>query len=174
MNNPLLQGGEEVKKLATEMIVDHISRGEHEDDLILAICQKYDLRWEEVKKLVARVKEENAEKIALKQMPVKSILAVFIGVGGFALFLVSLLLLIDLTSLTHQILSFEELDLRELVLLRAFGPDMIMYFVQNITNIIPMAIFFMIQGLAMMIGSVIGMREYWEILIDRVGKALWK
>jgi len=174
VDNSMQKRVDQIKILETGTIVDYLSRDRPEEDLILSICEKYDLRCEEGRTLVDQVKEENADRIVLRQMPLKFILAVCIGVGGGALFLVSLLLLIDLITLIHQIVSFEGIDARQLIILRSVGPDLMMFFLQQITNAIPMAVVFMIQGLAMLIGSVIGMREVWVVLIDRVAKMLWK
>jgi hypothetical protein len=165
---------DEISILETRTIVDHLSRGRSEKDLILALCEKHDIRWEEAGDLVEQVKEQHADQIALRLMPIKSILAVFIGVGGSALFLVMLLLLIDQLILVHQIVSFEGLDARELILLGSAGPDLISFFLQQTTNTIPVTVVLMIQGLAMLFGSIIGLREAWVYLIDRVAKALWK
>jgi hypothetical protein len=163
-----------LKSTETQRIIRVLSRGGEDQDLILELCQQYNLRWGDVSKAVDEVGTENAERIALRQLPLKSFIAIALGVGGFALFTVSLFLMIDMLIVAHQVVTSEGLNSRELLVLPMFGSDMLLSSFLNVAKALPMLVFFMIQGLAMLLGSVIGMKEYWQLLVERVAGVLWK
>ncbi|MBN1123050.1 MAG: hypothetical protein JXJ17_18395 [Anaerolineae bacterium] len=52
------------------------------DDIIMELCQKYDMQWNEASRFVALVREENRDKISSKQNVFMKAMSIFFMVGG--------------------------------------------------------------------------------------------
>jgi hypothetical protein len=63
-------------------IVQRLSTGTNENDLVLEICEEKGMSWSDVESLVQQVKIENEGEIVRRQSPLLFVLAGLIFVGG--------------------------------------------------------------------------------------------
>ncbi|MCJ7723955.1 MAG: hypothetical protein MUP03_07475, partial [Anaerolineales bacterium] len=64
------------------LIVQRLSSGTNENDLVLEICEEKDMSWSDAESLVQQVKIENEGEIVRRQSPLLFVLAGLIFVGG--------------------------------------------------------------------------------------------
>lgn len=69
----------------TAYVVDALSQGRSEADVVLALCRRYDLRWSEARAAVDRVCAYRSPLIARKQVWLFTLISVGFIVGGLAL-----------------------------------------------------------------------------------------
>jgi hypothetical protein len=63
-------------------IVGQFAQYRTRDDIILAVCDKYEMKWPEAEALVREVEIGGAEHIQSQRMPLLRIIAIIIIVGG--------------------------------------------------------------------------------------------
>ncbi len=134
----------------SKYILDRLSAHATLDQITYALCEKYGLLWDDAYSMVFYVKTEHAQDIAKRQFPMMMGLALFTfagGVGAIAWAIVELNIYAGLLISEGALTS---LSANILVTLIQTAPG---YF-----GIIGM-------GLAMIVGSVIGMRQEWSRLL---------
>ncbi|GEM_PF-2724083 len=149
-------------------IIKQLSKGVDEDDLIFEICEKNRLDWDAGKNLVEKIKSENEGDIASRQLPIKSMLAVATLAIGLTLIIATTIFLVDLVTLVSGILSAKPVG--------AGGTNLSLsrMLMEQSPATIPLIAAGFINGLAMIFGSLLGMRETWVYLIDKLGSLIWK
>lgn len=132
------------------LIVQRLSTGTNEDDLVLEICEEKGMSWSDVESLVQQVKIENEGEIVRRQSPLLFVLAGLIFVGGAVI-----------TTLSYFFLSTM---IKEAV---AMGTEPMNLFAAffYIINYAPTALALGIMGPAMMTGSILGMRKVWAAIL---------
>jgi len=132
------------------LIVQRLSTGTNENDLVLEICEEKGMSWSDAESLVQQVKIENESEIVRRQSPLLFVLAGLIFVGGAVI-----------TTLAYFSLSTM---INEAV---AMGTEPMNLFATffYIINYAPAALAFGIMGPAMMTGSIVGMRKVWAAVL---------
>lgn len=132
------------------LIVQRLSTGTNEDDLVLEICEEKGMSWSDVESLVQQVKIENEGEIVRRQSPLLFVLAGLIFVGGAVI-----------TTLTYFYLSTM---INEAIAMGTEPMNVIAAFFY-IINYSPAALALGIMGPAMMTGSILGMRKVWAAIL---------
>jgi hypothetical protein len=155
-------------------IIKQLAKGVDEDDLIFEICETNQLGWKEVKALVEKIKLENDGSITSRQLPIKSVVAVATLVMGLTLVIVSTIFLVEVATIVTNFLNARDLDFERLSLLGDTNMLLIQVLMQESQTAIPFAAVALVNGLGMIFGSLLGMRETWSWLIDKLSTVLWK
>jgi len=154
-----------------QRIIDELAEEHDPDDLILEICDKAKLNWDQAQALVRTVQDENESVIARRRFPLLFTLALAIFTGGLLLTgygIYGIFLAFtraggmpdDLTTFFLPIIE------KGLSPAQALGPavplylKMIIYFVFSPFS----AILF---GIAMVYGSLAGMQDVWADVLFR-------
>jgi hypothetical protein len=157
-----------------EYIVSKLARDVDENDLILAVCEQQHVNWKEAKALIAKIKSEHEDSIATRQLPLKTILAVTTLLIGLTLVIASTIFLVDLLALVTGILSARPENLDEMSILGEANFTLAQMLMHESPAAIPLIAAGFINGLGMIFGSLLGMRETWAYLIDKVSSIPWK
>ena len=154
-------------------IVKRLSDADDPDDIILDICQKTGLSWSEAEGLVNHIQEKNNLQITEKQMPLLIGVAFFTCAAGLVLTGYGLYAIVtsvasnrgdwgpkDITSYFKPVIE-NGVDPAS-----ALKPAIFPYFNLMLGFILSpiSALFF---GLAMIAGSLLGMRDAWSYLLNR-------
>ena len=132
------------------LIVQRLSTGTNENDLVLEICEEKGMSWSDVESLVQQVKIENEGEIVRRQSPLLFVLAGLIFVGGAVI-----------TTLTYFYLS----TMINEAIAMGTEPMNVIAALFYIINYAPAALAFGIMGPAMMTGSILGMRKVWAAIL---------
>ena len=150
------------KNELSTFIIHHLSEEDDPDDIILALCEKNDLSWQEAETLVKNVQVEDGQVIAKKQFPLLFMLALAIfiagmGLIGYGLFTILSEFSIIQTNLNniHHILS--DMD--------AFTNLYVSMETIITTGGSPITI--IILGTGMILGSLFGMRDAWSSILEQ-------
>jgi hypothetical protein len=157
-----------------EYIVSKLARDVDENDLILAVCEQQHVNWKEAKALIAKIKSEHEDSIATRQLPLKTILAVTTLLIGLTLVIASTIFLVDLLALVTGILSARPIDPGEFSILGEANLTLAQILMDQSPAAIPLVAAGFINGLGMIFGSLLGMRETWAYLIDKVSSIVWR
>jgi hypothetical protein len=155
-------------------IIKQLSKGVDEGDLIYEICERNQLGWDEARDLIAGIKAESEDTIVSRQLPIKTFQAVATLIMGLTLLIVSSLFLVDLLTLITNYVAPDAVDLADLSILRGSDLALVRLFMRESRFAIPIAAVLLVNGLAMIFGSLLGMRETWAWLIDRVSLLLYR
>jgi hypothetical protein len=155
-------------------IIKQLSKGVDEDDLIFEICEKHRLNWEDGKNLVEKIKSENEGDISSRQLPARSILAVATLAIGLILVITTTIFLVDLVSLVTGIMSARPVDPGEVSIMGYANLTLAQVLINQSPAAIPLVAAGFINGLGMIFGSLLGMRETWVYLIDKLSSILWR
>lgn len=142
------------------IIVTRLGNNADRNDLILELCESRGLTWPEAEAIVQRVEADYQHQIAGRQFPLLFLIALLIFLGGLALVIYDVYVLIMILSIDIRAI-FNGLD-------TVTHPRLIFNIgVSPLTGII--------IGTAMMLGSLVGMRRAWTPLIEhfsqRIGHA---
>ena len=133
-----------------QFIIENLSEYEDPNDLILEICNRTGMKWLEAQALVDTVRAGNSSKIARKQAPLLTALALITFVAGVGILLFEGFTFINVfrefTSLGHH--PWDVADLMLFVL--AYAPGLLQF--------IPLA-------LVMVLGSLVGMSDMWKAIL---------
>ena len=157
-----------------DYIVSKLARDINENDLILAVCEQQQVSWKEAKALIEGVRSEHEDSIAARQLPVKTIMAVATLVIGLTLVIGTTIFLVDLIALVTGMLSARPVDPGEVSILGEANSVLTQILMGQSTAAIPLVAAGFINGLGMIFGSLIGMRETWAYLIDKVSSIIWR
>ena len=131
-------------------ILDRLSAHASLDQITYAVCEKYGLQWDEAYSMVFYVKTGQAQEIAKRQFPMMIGAALFTFVGGVAAIAWAIVELGHLASPLIAEGALTGMSATLLMLLIETAPG---YF--GIIGV----------GLAMIAGSIVGMRHEWSKLL---------
>lgn len=130
--------------------IQRLSEGDNPDDLILEICEKTGRKWGEVEALLERVRAAHEDEITRRQSPLLVIMAFVIFLAGVGLAIFSTYVLA---------LQIEE------YFVHPAHPLGIIEALQTVATVGYAAISGLIAGIAMMLGSLIGMKKVWAAIL---------
>ncbi len=136
-------------------VIHELSQEADRNDLIMSICQRSGCAWSDAEEFVKRVETENGSQIAQKQFPLLFILALGIFLGGIGLVLYSTITMLEIWNGLSALLNGKPL-----------GTEAYLFLESTIrSGGFPFFAFFL--GVAMMLGSLLGMRDVWSSILNR-------
>ncbi len=135
----------EISQELTTKILDDLADVHDVDDIVMEVCEKTGLTWEEVEAYVHRLAAENENKIALAQSPLLTLLALVTFGTGIAIIL----------SSVGQVVQ----------IYLANSHALIIYFASNGGGFLGS----LLLGIAMIVGSLKGMQNVWEAIFEKLG-----
>ena len=136
----------------TAFVIESLVGGEDPDDIIYALCEKTGWTWPEAQAFFLRIQAAHQGQVAKKQFPLLMITAALTYAAGIGLMAYSLYSILERVRI-HRIMGFPAPDMFNtirLVLDFGFGP-----------------VILFATGTAMVLGSLIGMRDAWKSLLTR-------
>ncbi len=135
----------EIPQEVTEKILHDLTDARDIDDIVMEVCEKTGLGWEEVEKYVNRLSIEDKSAITLAQSPLLVLVALGTFLAGVVVILYGLYqaYLINLTN----------------------SQALVLYLVTNGSGLF----WNFILGTAMITGSLKGMQDVWEAIFERLG-----
>jgi hypothetical protein len=154
-------------------IVKRLSEADDPNDIILDLCQKTGCIWSDAEALVHRVQEEEKFQITKKQMPLLTGMALFVFVTGLVLTgygvygIIVTLTAVGGASGPRDIYSYlMPMIEKRLDPVTAFEPAVFPYF-NLMLGVLLSPVSALLFGAAMILGSLVGMRDAWETLLNR-------
>jgi hypothetical protein len=135
----------------TAHIIHRLADAVPPGDIVLEICNKTGLSWPEVEMLVKQVQTEHEKDITKKQSPLLTMLAFGIFAGGVGLLAYAVYTIYLVTG------AYTGAALNPWNLPNVFN------FIFNYASYTLYAILF---GVAMILGSLLGMREVWAAILN--------
>ncbi len=142
----------------TKEIIEQLTEIRDPNDIILDICVRYRMSWPEAEALVRQVQTENQDTVTLRNAPLLTVVALVTFISGLVLLAIGLY--------TLALLAAAVIVARE-------GGNIFssweFYFSVNTmvrTGLQPLA--GIPIGFAMMLGSLLGMRDVWAVLLPRL------
>jgi hypothetical protein len=130
-----------------QYIVDQLSKGNKPSDIVYALCERHGMFWADAEALVKTVSTTHESHIARKQMPLMFGIALITFLGGLAL----------------CGYSFNSL----ITILQAPGDKILLLLLNSIqTNFLLGPLSTLIYGIAMVLGSLLGMRDTWTAILS--------
>jgi len=157
-----------------DAIIQKLTRQVDEDDLILSVCKQQGVSWAEANALIEKVRAEHGETILVRQMPVKMLIALATLVLGLVLVSLTVMFTVDLLTMVNSMLSARGSDVGDLARMANANMTLVQVVMQNSPYVVPAIAALLINGLGMVFGSLLGMREAWDWLIDKVGSFLFQ
>lgn len=134
-----------------QKVINRLAAGENPDEITWDLCNQANLSWPEAEALVQKIRVENENVIARKQSPLTILLAVMIFTGGLAVIAGGLYII--LTAFALYTASREPAN--------AIG------FVAYAIHYWPAASMLILSRFGAVMGSMIGMKKVWDVLLDR-------
>lgn len=135
----------EISQEMTTKILDDLAGARDVNDIVLEVCEKTGLHWEEVETHVHHLAAQNENEIALSQSPLLTLLALVTFGGGIAI-----------------IFSSAE----QTVQIYLANPHALMiYLASNGEGLFGS----LLLGIAMIAGSLKGMQPVWEAIFKKLG-----
>ena len=157
----------------TAYIVHHLGEGDDPEDIILDVCQKTGYSWPEAEELVRQVREKDALQITEKQFPLLTGVALVTFVAGLILTVYGVFSIVNSLAnikgnlgppdITSYLMPVIEKGVDPASALR---PAISPYF-NLILGVAISPISALIFGIAMILGSLLGMRNVWYELLTR-------
>ncbi len=154
----------------SEFFVKHLSEAEDPDQLIMEICDRTGRGWTEVEELLRRVQEEKRQEITLKQLPILVPLAFVLFIGGLALSGISIYsLALSAQTEMRDVYGFPDLNS---AILKSFtsGTSPLVDFLYAMLRFLYLTLinplFLLLAGIAMISGSLFGMRDVWKNILN--------
>jgi hypothetical protein len=138
-----------------ETVVQQLAKAEPADDIIFDLCERYKLDWDEAEALIASIREDSENEIALRQSPIITLLALGTFIVGMGLYLYSISVIGEFLYIFSMIQGRVE-DLK----LTVFP-----YFLESPFN----PVITLLTGLGMMLGGSLGMKPIWKALLSKIG-----
>ncbi len=145
----------------TAYIIQHLSTGDDPKDLILDLCEKSNLSWPEAEALVRQVQEEKRGVITRKQLPLLFAVALVIFLAGLVMIGSSIYTISSEVSLAQLDPTVQALEQNLDAMQRLY------YFFTFILEEGGKALASLILGVAMVIGSLVGMRDTWANVLTK-------
>ena len=136
----------------TNYIVYRLSDAVPPNDIIMDICDKTGISWPEAEELVEQVQFEHEQDVTKRQFPLLTLVALSIFVGGVGLLAYSTYMLF-LTTSTYANTALNPWDL----------PDTL----NLIFNYAAFTLSLILFAIAMILGSLLGMRQVWATILNR-------
>lgn len=130
-------------------IVTQLSKGTNPNDIVLEVCRRSGIGWSEAQSLVERVKEEQRQRIARRQLPLLGFLALATLLAGLFIAVRALYALASHVELYLQVYP-APLNVLQLLL----------YLVRNAPGLMAA----IMGGAVMVVGSASGVRRLIESL----------
>lgn len=157
-----------------DYIISKLAREIDENDLILAVCEQQQVSWKDAKALIDGVRSDHEDSTATWQLPIKTILAVATLLIGLTLVIATTIFLVGLLALVSGILSARPFGPGEISILGEANLTLAQILMNQSPAAIPLVAAGFINGLGMIFGSLLGMRETWAYLIDKVSSIIWR
>lgn len=135
----------EILQVLTTKILDDLADARAVDDIVMEVCEKTGLNWEEVEAYVHRLAAENENEIAVSQSPLLTLLALVTFGGGIAI----------IFSSVEQVVQ----------IYLANPHALIIYLASNGAGLLGN----LLLGIAMIAGSLKGMQHVWESIFRKLG-----
>ena len=139
----------EREKIST-LIFERLAASTPYNDVVMEVCDLAGLDWPEAEAMVQQVMQEQGHEMTRRQSPLLFVIAAIIFIMGAALFINSI------SDIIKMILFFngrgQDLSLLELPL-----------WMMNMPYLLPEALL----GIAMMAGSLIGLRDVWSAIFEK-------
>jgi hypothetical protein len=134
-----------------EFILHELTDGHSVDQVTSMVCERAGLSWNEASELVQQIQAEKAGDIALRQAPLIFFLAFATLITGIAISSYALWLGLQVVQAfaTGGLLDTAQLALHSVELIETVGFP-----------------FFM--GLAMILGSILGMQDVWKHIFEKI------
>jgi hypothetical protein len=137
----------EIPHEITEKILHDLSDARNMDDIVMEVCEKTGLGWEDVEAYVNHFSTENESRITLAQSPLLALLALSIFLLGVGLVLYGLY------------------DIYQIYLVSSQSFALVLYLLTSGSGIF----WNLMLGTAMIIGSLKGMQNVWAAIFERLG-----
>jgi hypothetical protein len=157
----------------TDYLVKHLGDFDDPDDLILEICQKTGRPWVEVEALVDQVRLEHQTEITTHQFPLLALIALGTFIGGLALMALSVDLII--VTLRNNLDTLSKVPDFDTAVVKSFsdGIKPLVEFASGFLRTVYYAgispFFFLALGISMVLGSLVGMRDTWAVILAPKG-----
>jgi hypothetical protein len=136
-------------------IIKQLKSGEDKDDLILLVCERAGMNWSEAEALVDDIESTHQHSITLAQSPLLVGLALMTFLGGAAMIAYASY---DLVGVLQSLAQAEPTDLGTIT-----GSVSYIYFYGAQVGGL------LLIGIAMIVGSLKGMRSVWEAILAKLG-----
>lgn len=144
----------------TRKIIDTLGKSGDVNDLLLEICETTGMPWTQAEALVDRVRAENSHVVAGRQLPIMVIIALGIFLGGLGFIGLGTYLIVTEISIIQANLQAAQLANLDGIQQLMVSSRMILE-----TGFTPITM--IITGIAMLIGSLAGMRKTWASILLR-------
>ena len=135
----------EIPQEINEKILHDLSEARNMDDIVMEVCEKTGLGWEDVETYVKRFSTENENRITLAQSPLLALLALSIFLLGAGIVLSVLYDIYQIYLVSSQSFTF--------------------YLLMNGSGIF----WNLMLGIAIIIGSLKGMQNVWAAIFEKLG-----
>ncbi len=160
-----------LSKEFTTHIINRLVKADNAEDIILEISAANNIPWEEAEQILLTIKQENGRKILNRQFPMHFSIALMTFMGGLLLAgygIYSLIAILagntgipnDLTSYFMPVLE-KGIDPGY-----AIFPAIIPY-LSLVVSFLFSPFSALLLGTAMLLGSLVGMRNAWAVLLSR-------
>jgi hypothetical protein len=150
-------------------ILDRLAKGDALDDITMEVCKRTNISWNVAEAHVRQIQESDDDVIVKRQFPLLTGVALFFFIAGLILTIYGVIVIVsgmveetprDLTSYIMPVIE-QGVDPAD-----ALQPAVFPYTKLIFTFIFSpfSAIFF---GIAMLLGSLLGMRKIWAVLLNR-------
>jgi hypothetical protein len=139
----------------TSYIVKELGEGHNPKDVILDICEKTGCTWLEAEKMVTHIQVEQEPEISTRQFPVLFVFALGTFLGGLALVAYAVATFMELWKGMEQLFTNAPISTDTYIAMR----------VLTSSGVWPPAA--MVTGMAMLLGSLVGMRKAWAAILFR-------
>ena len=90
------------EKVIAEFIVRELGKHRRRSDIVMEVCERTGMDWQDAQKLVYQVAFENRKSVAARQSPLAIIFGVAFVLGGLVLALVSAIATVQGISIHYQ------------------------------------------------------------------------
>lgn len=136
-------------------VIKQLKGGEDKDDLILFVCERAGMNWNEAEEFVDDIEATHRHSITLSQSPLLVGLALTTFLGGVAIITYAA------SDLFGTLQSLAQADPRDLGTITG-SATYIYFFGAQVGGLI-------LIGIAMIAGSMKGMRSVWEAILAKMG-----
>ncbi len=159
------------EKEIADFILEGLNKSRSRDDILMAVCRNTGLPWEEAEVLLDRIREENETAITRHQFPLMLIVALIIfitgifltGYGVYGIYLTFTPQGGVPNDLTTYFMPVIQIGLDPIHALLAVIPAYFKFIMIFLFSPISAAIL----GIAMIVGSLMGLRTSWAAILRR-------
>lgn len=132
-----------------QVILNELGQGHTQDQVIYQICENYNLDWSEAERMVRELAHTKAHIVTLKQTPWLILLALSTFSGGAGLSVYSVYAIVTAATLYRNANLLDQARL-----------------LPGLPHLFDSVWAYLFLGLAMMVGSVTGMKVVWLAIFD--------